>query len=271
MAVLLLITALLPVILTLINIPFHLPLTIGPITRDFYNEIDKLPKGSIIAFANFDTYDRIVGERDVYRALLRHIFRNNLKLICCSFAPTTNILYSYALEYSGVVKMFNLVEGEDYVIFPFLAGEETALAAAAANFPGTYATDNRGVAVNNIPLMQKVSSLRDVQLTITFGTSFTQVDMFVRQWPAAYGVRSINMQVYSTSASYYGRFVFGDLDGTRGYTEYEALTGYSGDDLIRMDARNLQGLLVFAAMALGNITYFATRSTKAKVDTKEGR
>jgi hypothetical protein len=271
MAIGLTVLCLLPIVLTLINVPLVLPLTIGQITKDFYNEIQKLPEGSIIAWCNAQQYRGYVGARDMYKALFYHIFDRKLKLIGCSFAPDTPQLWADAISYSGIVKKYSLIEGRDFVFFPFLAGEESAFAAAAADFYSAYSTDIRGITVRDLPLMQQVRSLRDVQLVIHDGSSFTQVDMFVRQWPAAYDVRAINLQVYATSAPYYGRFVFGDLDGTRGAAEYEALTGYVGEELVKMNARNLQGLFVLVFVAIANVTYFALRTKKIKVETKEGR
>lgn len=270
MAIGLTVLCLIPVVLTLINVPFVLPLTIGPITKDFYNEIQKLPEGSVIAWCSTQQYRGYVPRRDLYKALFYNIFDRKLKLVGCSFAPDTPQLWTDILAYSGVVKKYNLKEGEDFVFFPFLAGEETAFAATAADFHKAYSTDLRGIPTGSIPLMQRVRTLRDVQLVIHDGSSFTQVDMFVRQWPAAYGVRAINMQVYATCAPYYGRFVFGDLDGTRGDAEYEALTGYVGEDLLKMNARNLQGLFVLAFVAIANATYFTTRPEKLKVEAKKG-
>jgi hypothetical protein len=266
MAIVLVVLAIIPIASVLLNIPFVLPLTIGSITSDFYNEIEDLPEGSIIAWNSAAQYSGFVGIRDGYRALFKHIFENELRVIFTSFAPDTPIIWQEALAYSRVIADYNLVEGEDFVVFPFLAGEESAMAAAAANFKTAWATDLRGVPSTNIPLLQEVDDLGDCQLCIHDGSSFTQVDMYVRQWPAAYNIRGLNQQVYATSAPYYGRFIFGCLDGTRGYAEYEVLTGFVGEEVIKMDARNLQGLFVLVMVFFGNAAYLATRQ---KITTKE--
>jgi hypothetical protein len=212
-----------------------------------------------------------LGKRDGYRAILYQIFDRKLKLIMTSFWHDTPQLWQALIEYSGVEKKYGLKEGVDFVIFPFLAGEESALAAVAADFHKAYSTDIRGVPVKDIPLMQNVHSLRDVQLLISDAGSFTFIDMFVRQWPAAYGIKSINTYVFATVAPYYGRFVHGALDDVRGRAEYESLTGYVGEDLLRMDSRNLQGLWVFVALFLGNLSYFYSRSRKKAVPAERSR
>ena len=50
-------TSSLTVLTIIVAVP--IPMLIGPITRDFYNEIEKLPRGSVVAWAQncaFGTY-----------------------------------------------------------------------------------------------------------------------------------------------------------------------------------------------------------------------
>ena len=270
MAIALTLLTLLPIVLTLTKTPITLPLTIGPITRDFYNRIQELPAGSIVAWANHVSYSGYQGKRDVYRAVVYHLFDRKLKLIMTSFWPDTPQLWTDLVAYSGIEKKYGVKYGTDFVIFPFLAGEETALAAVAADFHKAFTTDVYGTPVGSIPLMRNVRSLSDVQLLISDAGSFTFIDMFVRQWPGAYGIKSINTYVYATVAPYYPRFVQGALDGSRGFAEYEILTGYVGEDVIKTDARNLEGLWVFATIVLANATYFAMRTKKVKVQEPTG-
>jgi len=271
MAIILTVLALLPIILSLVGRPIILPLTIGPRTKDFYDRVQELPEGSIVAFADHRDFPGYMGKRDMYRAVIYHIFDRKLKFIMCSFWHDVPQAFVDLIAYSGVEKKYGVKEGVDYVIFPYLAGEETALAAAAADFHKAYATDIRGVPVKDIPLMQGVHSLKDVQLVISDASSFTFIDMFVRQWPAAYGVKAVDIWTFANVAPYYGRFVFGALDGPRGYAEYESLTGYVGEELLRMDARNLQGLMVFAALFLGNLSYFYIRSRQKAIAMEKPR
>ena len=262
MAIALTFFTLVPIILTLAKVPFTLPITIGSITKDFYNEIEKLPPGSIVAFANHNSYSGYLVKKDEYRAIFYHLFDKQCKLIMVSFWPDTPQVWTDLLAYSGVEKKYNIRSGTDFVVFPFLSGEETALAAIAADFHKAFTVDLYGNPIDSIPLMTNVHSLRDVQLTISDAGSFTFIDMFVRQWPAAYDVPSINIYVYSTVAPYYPRFVQGALDGSRGGAEYEVLTKYPGAELIKLNARNLQGLWVLVTIVIGNIAFFGARNKK---------
>jgi len=248
-----------------ISIP--IPMLIGPITRDFYNEIQKLPPGSVVAWAQNCAFGAYMTKRDAYRAVIYHSFDRGLKTILYSFDPDAPQLNAALMAYCNVEKKYGAVYGRDYVIFPFLAGEETAMAAVASD-TRVLKTDLFGNDIETLPLMANVRSMKDIALTINDAGSFTFVEMWIRQWPAKYGNRALNTMVFATVAPVYGVYVHGALDGVRGYAEYERLTGYLGVDLISMNARNLQGLAVFIVVGLGNMSWAIARYRKREVKVR---
>jgi len=253
-------------ILTII-IAIPIPMLIGPITRDFYNEIEKLPRGSVVAWAQNCAFGTYITKKDAYRAIIYHCFDRGLKTILYSFDPSAPQLNAAVMAYCNVEKKYGAKYGEDYVVFPFLAGEETAMAAVATN-TRVLKTDLFGNDIETLPLMKNIMSMNDIALTIMDAGSFTFAEMWVRQWPAKYGNRALNSYIYATTAAVYGVYVHGCLDGVRGYAEYERLTGYLGDHLIKMNARNLQGLAVFIAVALGNISWGIAKYRKREVKVR---
>jgi hypothetical protein len=272
MAILLTVLAILPVFLALIGIPLVLPLTRGQITIDFYNCIQQLPAGSKVAWANQLTFKEYLGKRDVYRAIIYQLFDRKCKVVMCSFAPDTPQIWLDMIALSGVKNKYGVKEGIDYVIFPYLPGDEVALATVAANFHSAFATDIRGVPIQDIPLMQEIHTLKDFQLSIVDAWSNTFIDMFARQWPATYGVKAISHLNYPTAAPYYGTLIQGVLDGVRGYAEYESLTGYAGEELLKLDSRNMQGLLLIILLTVGNLAYIVkTRKKETPEMLQSGR
>jgi hypothetical protein len=239
----------------------RLPLTIGPITTDFYNEIEALNPGDVIAWAQNCAFGAYVNKRDAYRAVVYHaIIDNDAKMILYSLDPDAPQLNAALMVYcESELEAAGKQYGVDWIIMPFLAGEESALAAIARNARVTGNDLIEGRPLDQFPIMEGINTMDDIPLTINDAGSFTFVDMWIRQWPAAYGNRGLNTMVFATVAPVYGIYVHGALDGNRGYAEYEKLTGYSGDQLIKMDMRNLQGIAVITIVILGNITYFARR------------
>lgn len=244
-----------------------IPMVIGPITLDFYKEIEKLPPGSVVAWAQNCAFGTYMTKRDAYRAVIYHCFDRKLKTILYSFDPDAPQLNAAVMVYSNVEKKYGAKYGEDYVIFPFLAGEETAMAAVASD-TRVLKTDLYGNDIEKLPLMKNVRTMKDIALTVNDAGSFTFVEMWIRQWPAKYGNRAIGTMVFATVAPVYGVYVHGYLDGVRGYAEYEKLTGYLGDHLMKMNARNLQGLAVFIAVGLGNISWAIAKYRKREVKVR---
>lgn len=238
-----------------------LPLTIGPITEDFENEIQNLQPGDTVAWAQNCAFGTYIDKRDIYRAVIyRIIIDKDARLILFSFDPNAPQLNAAIMKYcEETLVAAGKQYGVDWLIMPFLAGEESALAASARNMrvTGNDLVEQRPL--DQFPIMEGINTMDDIVLTINDAGSFTFVDMWIRQWPGAYGNRAISTYVFATVAPVYGIYVHGCLDGNRGYAEYESLTGYTGDQLIKMDMRNLQGIATIAIVLIGNATYFARK------------
>jgi hypothetical protein len=238
-----------------------LPLTIGPITEDFENEIQNLQPGDTVAWAQNCAFGTYINKRDIYRAVVyRIILDKDAKLILFSFDPNAPQLNVAVMKYcEEALVAAGKQYGVDWLVMPFLAGEESALAASARNMrvSGTDLVEQRSL--DQFPIMDGINTMDDIVLTINDAGSFTFAEMWIRQWPGAYGNRAISTYVFATVAPVYGIYVHGCLDGNRGYAEYEKLTGYTGDQLVKMDMRNLQGLSTIAFVLMGNIVYFARK------------
>lgn len=239
----------------------RLPLTIGPITTDAYNEIEALNPGDVVAWAQNCAFGAYIDKRDAYRAMVfQTIIDNDAKLILYSLDPDAPQLNAALMVYcEPELEAAGKQYGVDWIIMPFLAGEESAMAAIARNMRVTGNDLIEGRPLEQFPIMEGINTMDDIPLTFNDAGSFTFVEMWIRQWPAAYGNRGINTMVFATVAPVYGIYVHGALDGNRGYAEYEKLTGYTGDHLVKMDMRNLQGIATIAIVILGNIVYFTRR------------
>jgi hypothetical protein len=248
-------------------IPIGLPIPIGYTTKDFYNTIQNLKEGGMVALAFQMNLANYVPYRSGYTAMLLQLFTRKAKLICYSFYADTPQVWQALFTYVNMEK-YNYRYGVDYVIFPFLSGEESALATIAANMR-VFTTDIYGTNTEDIPLMANVRTLSDVDLAITSYSSNDFADMFVRQWPAKYGVKALtSMRAYGDVAQHYKKYIFGCEDRP---AEYEKLTGYPGEDLIIADANNVTLIFIWISILLGNMAYFADRRKKFAVPTGQVR
>jgi hypothetical protein len=261
LATIMVIVTLIPIIWTL-----GLPLSVDFRSVDFKNQIDALPEGSKVVWG---IELSSTGDIPVYRpaaiAIAAYLAIRHLKVVVVCFkdyVPTAAAQY-FAL--AKVEEKYGWRYGVDYVITPFISGEETAMASFAADIWGTISTDYLGTPLSQLPLMQECHSLADFKLAISMYGTFTYADMFARQWAAKYHIPWIAYGAYATLAAYYGNLLKGCLDLIRGGAEFEYLTGLYGENLSRMDCRNTYGTTLIVLIILGNIAYWATVGLKKKV------
>ena len=235
--------------------PFGMPVYISEQTELFYDEIAKLPPGSVVVFGQ-TLIEPPVGARTFYYALLSFIYQNDLKVIYVPLGIGGELAAEYASTYGGIVEEYGLEYGEDYVIMPYLAGEETAMAAVATNFREAYSMDIRGTPIDDIPLLDGIKDFNDIDLAIAQYGIFTFGEMFVRQWAVKFKPIIVLGQFYGI-APYWGTYVVGNIDGTlRSLAEMEYLVGIPGEELIRLDSMNLQGAFTII-MIIGSIIVWA--------------
>lgn len=231
--------------------PFGMPVHLSEQTEGFYDQIAELPPGSKIVFGITLT-EPPVAARTFYYALLSYIYQNDLKVIYVPLGVGGELACEYASTYGGIVEEYGLKYGEDYVIMPFLSGEETAMAAVATNFRQAYSMDVRGTPIDDIPLLDGIKDFNDIDLAIAQYGIFTFGEMFVRQWGVKYEPILIIGQFYGI-APYWGTYVIGNIDATlKAMAEMEYLVGIPGEELIRLDSQNLQGaftiIIVFVSI-----------------------
>jgi hypothetical protein len=254
-------------VLTLILVfqPLFLPLRITYQTQDFYDRIEEVQPGDVIVISAEVGPGTLKGmDRDWWITLTQHLFeRGAVKII---FHPTSPSWPGALAPMRLILKLDDWgTYGEDYVFLPYSAGEEVAWAAFAADIHGFFAADAYGTPLSQIPMLDDVRTMADVDLAIVRYGIFTWGEMFFRQWSAKYGVDTLAMAAFSTLASFYGSkeeggLVQGNLDLSRGWAEYEFLRKYPGEHFIILDVRNVTTTLTIALVIAGNISYWIMRN-----------
>jgi len=262
--------------------PFGLPVPTSTWTTDFYDAIEELEEGDVVAWAQAQSVLETQTYRDAMRAIIYHIFDQGAKIVIFNFdladAPAAcSLLMEYCgfggelgKEYtypSSRVPQGRIVYGEDIVIFPYLAGEEAALITIRDNM-WFFSHDIYGNSIDQIPLMQRVHTLFDCDLIVWTYQFTTFPAAAVRQWAEPMWrekhVKTLDAKRYHAIAPWYGTYVHGCLDSVRGYAEYEYLTKYYGEELGRLDARNAVWYFIIGIVVAANIYYGYTTFIKRK-------
>ena len=234
-----------------------MPFPISFTTQGFYDAIYKLPKGSVVAVGwqavKFEQYQ---GLETSAAAVWKSMHSRGMKVICFSMGGLAPLFFEDIYKRFNLVELYGLKYGEDFVITPFVAGEETAMASFAKDTWATVATDIYGNAIKDLPLMQRVRNYDAVALGIMSSYSFSNYDQYIRQWGYAFNKPLIQAFHGFTPIAYaYPWPVVGALDGDRGNAEFEYMTGFRGEAAARFEAMSTYGItyvILFVGALAGN-------------------
>lgn len=242
--------------------PVGIPLVTSALSKKSFDYIEKLPPGSVVAFAT-DTGVASQGEQMPQASVLfRQITRRkDLKIVLITFWEQGTIYLNALMEEAGHLK--DREYGKDWVDLGFIPGGEAAMAAVADDIHRAIPTDARGNKTSDLQLMKSVKTAKDINLLITISAGTPGVPEYARQWQSRHGTPII-AGVLSQFATIYMPYVdskqlVGLLGGLRSAAEFEQLLGIAGTAGRSMDALSLAHIMVVIFVCLANISYFALK------------
>ncbi len=209
--------------------PLGLPLRVGDPARMAYEFVDSLPAGST-AIICADVAPASEAENwPQTLAIAKHLMANSHKIIIVTLVPE-GVMYGDRLV-KQVAPDYGYVYGSDIVLMPYRAGQETAVQALGEDLRGMYDTDYYNTPIEDLPLMDGISGIQDIDLCAAF-TSGDAGWWFIRQIEAKFGTPTI---VGTVGPGIVGHLVFlssgqlkGLLGGMAGAAEYEYLAKTPG-------------------------------------------
>jgi len=236
--------------------PLGLPIQIAAPTRDVYNAIEGLKGGAV--WYGIDLL--AVSLPEMMPALVvtvRHLMTKPVKIVFVSFTSEGPMYYYKLMDQLKTQKKY----GEDFAYLGFIPGEETAIAAYAHDVPGTAKKDYFGSPVEALPVMKGIKTAKDFALVITCISLSLHNDAYVRQVFTPFNVKMVQVMLsvnYPEKILYYPHQIVGALNGIKGATEYEQLTGYLGAATSANDAITMAHVLLILFVVVANIGYFAS-------------
>lgn len=239
--------------------PVILPMKVSGWTLDYIAELDKLDPGDVIVWGH--NWGGIVSARSgltINTAIMEYLMSKQIKIIFVSFSPATPTnMYTFMHDYAKS-EDYGYEYGIDWVVTPFLAGEESVIAAVGDDmwYPEV---DMFGTPISEIPIYENIHVITDAQLAMCDGGGFSWQPMYVRQWAIRHDMPMVNNYGFQVIAIYYDIYVQGVLDRTRGHAEFEYATGFQGEEVLRFQFRNIGSALVFVSVILGNIALYSKK------------
>lgn len=240
-------------------IPLGLPMTISKPTKDVYDYISSLKRGSIVLFAQDSVFVTLPETYGAVTAMVRHIF--SLEGVRLFFATQTNVGNDILVQiirelYGGTFNVPGKKYGVDYIIMPYIPGGETFVAQLARDTQAIYTLDYFGNPVSSLPLFAEIHNGADITLLIEICVG-PQFYWYIRYFNAAYGTKcavAVVAYIYTEVLPYYntGQFI-GYMVGLRGAGEYEKLVGKPGLALAGADALSGSYIWIMAVIFIGNI------------------
>jgi hypothetical protein len=275
LAFVLLLVSLLPCFVSLAFIP----IPAGYQTKDFYNVIQNAPAGSVAAYA-FDIYDigTYYSGRDVYATVAYHMYKQHIKIIFVVLDTVAQI------GFQDMMKRYHIDDryggtyhyGTDYIMTPYLPGEEIAMGRIADDVWAACADkDYFGTDFSALPMMASIHSFRDVWITYAVYYSGSGNEMQIRQWSNAKfsNLHAIGMANYPDVAYAYGTYFKGTLSTQRNSAEYEYLVNppWPPEQEVMIDCRVTQFLVMMACIAIGAVHLQLSKRPKAVISQQEAK
>lgn len=245
--------------------PIGIPVEISDSTRDFYNIIDRLPTGSVILIS----YDwDAASAPELYpqaQAITKHALNKGHKIIAMGLwyaGPT----FADRVHDAVMAEIDGKEYGVDFVNLGFRPGAAVVLNSMARDIHQTFPEDVTRTRLSQIPLMQNVRNIDDVDLIISLSAGDPGYRTFVEQIgsqynvPIATGVTAVSVPgatPYLQSGN-----IEALLGGLRAAAEYELLIDTPGLGLGGMDAQSVAHLTLIAFIIIGNVAYIATKKKK---------
>jgi hypothetical protein len=232
-------------------------------TKQFYANIDSLPSGSVVLMS-FDFEASAFAEiKPLAEAVLRHCFRQNLRVIGLSLFAEGTALGEQTLSHIATEK--SKVYGTDYVYLGFRPQYTAAILAIGESLPQEYPTDYFGSNTATMPVLFGITNYDQIATVISItdgGMPTYWVDYAVTRYHA----RLQTVLTATMATSFYPYLSSGQIRGLiaglKGAAEYELLLGESGGGGRGLLAQSVSQIAILAIIIAGNVVGYLGRRRK---------
>ena len=250
-------------VITPILFKARLPIKPLPEVRQAFDYIESLPESSTVLISiDYDASSMPELQPMLY-AILRHVFRKNLRVIMLGHWPLGVPLGQIALE--DVAKEMGKKYGVDYCFLGYRPGIAAVMLNLGKEIRSVFASDYKYTPLDSLPMMRNIHNYNDIALLIGLEAGSVG-DFWVQFAQARFNQKIILGSTAVITPDIYpylqaGQIV-GLIGGLRGAADYETLVNTRGPASIGMYSQTVVHILVVALIILGNVGYFVLRRRK---------
>ncbi len=255
------------------------PETPSALAEATFEEIERLEEGDRLLLA-FDFDPASEGELGpMATAFVKHAAEKRLRLYFMALWPIGPQMIADAINEIILVDYPDMVYGEDYVNLGFKSGNEGVIKVIVTNLRELYTTDARGTAIGDIPMMEGIENIQQMDLVVNISAGYPGTKEWVQYAVTPYPDR-IRLVGGATGVQapllypYIPEQLPGLLGAIKGAAEYESLVNaaYGGDDtdpkyleaLRRMGPQLVAHLLIIGLIIAANVIFFLNRRRVAR-------
>ncbi len=235
------------------------------VVTGLYDTIERLPEGSPVLLAFDFGPDTEAEVGPMARALLRHCFRRNLRVVALSYSGPLSVTMEESIL-PEIARESGKKEGTDYAILGFRPNLVVGLITMGQDFYLIHPEDHRKLRCQDLPVFQGIRNLKDFRLVVDLTASAT-VDTWIvigherSGFPLGLGCTAV------MAADYYpylqsGQLV-GMMGGLSGAYQYEHLVSREGAPeggaMRAMRPQSVIQTLIVLLIVVGNVLYFRNR------------
>lgn len=254
-------------------VPVAFPERATPVVRAIFDKIESLPVGARV-LVSYDFDPAMAPEcQPMADAIVRHLLIKKARPVLMTLWPAGSPQIQQTVSDVIAADFPDRLDGVDFGLLGYKAGEEGTLRALATAFRKIYPADASGRPTDSLPITSPIRSAADFELILSFGGGKPgPIDwlLFVadpRDVPLAAGVAAVSApQLYP----YYPRQLLGLLGGIKGAAEYEAtmiaeypeLEQMATPGLIRMGPQTVAHVVILGLILIGNIIHVRQRTAR---------
>jgi hypothetical protein len=250
-------------------LPFLAPLNFsvkpGEQTLRFDKALDKAIASDRPIMVGVDFGPQTMAEMEpILLDVMYKLFHHKKKVVFLTFLPeASGLMHRY---FAKMEKTYGLVYGTDYVYLGFIQSYFVAIYSMGTSIKNYVRADDRGTAIEKIPLMQDMNKLSDFSAVINVASN-VMPEHWLTWGVAPFGIDFL-MACTATNVTNYLPYVQtgqvkGLIAGGRAGAEYEGMLidqgvlKEPGEASRGLDSQSLALFAIVAFIIIGNIGYFA--------------